>query len=140
MEKSQSVVTVTGIEVGCSSTGHTAFAGSPLCTLVVPNCVLLCHDNRADSFTAGVNACIKEQIITFDTSSTRLESALRRVAGRLATKKRSCKGSRDRIRVIDGVSKILVGEGQTVSTARITNVLQVRTFINKLYYIVDISV
>ena len=141
MEKSQSVVTVTGIEVGCSSTGHTAFAGSPLCTLVVPNCLLLClHDNRADSFTAGVNACIKEQIITLDTSSTRLESALRRVAGRLATKKKSCKGSRDRKRVIDGVSKILVGEGETVSTARITNVLQVRTFINKLYYIVDISV
>ena len=67
MEESQSVVTVTGIEVGCSSTGHTVLGGSPLRTLVVPNCVLLClHDNRADSFTARVNACIKEQIITLD--------------------------------------------------------------------------
>ena len=122
----ESVVTVTGIEVGCSSTGHNVFSGSPLCTLVVPNCFLLClHDNRADNFTARVNASIKEQIVTLDTSSTRLESALRRVAGRLASKKKSCKGSRDRKRVVDGVSKILVGEGETISTARI----QVRTFI-----------
>ena len=119
-------VVVGGIEVGCSSTGHNAFSGSPLCTLLVPNSLLLClHDNGADNFTAGINACIKEQVVTLDVSCARLEAALRRVAGRLATKKKSCKGSRDRKRVRDGVTRVLVGEGETVSVATMADFLQV---------------
>ena len=106
-------VVVAGIEVGCSSTGHNAFSGRPLCTLLVPHSLLLClHDNGADNFTAGVNACIKEQVVTLDMSCARLKA---RVAGRLATKKKSCKGSRDRKRARDGVTRVLVGEGETVS-------------------------
>ena len=117
---------VAGIEVSCSSTGHNAFCGSPLCTLLVPHSLLLClHDNGADDFTAGVNACIKEQVVTLDMSSASLEAALRRVAGRLATKKGSCKGSCDGKRVRDDVTMVLVGEGETVSVATMADILQV---------------
>ena len=72
-----------------------------------------------------MNACIKEHVVTLDMSCARLEAALRRVAGRLATRKRSCKGSRDRKRVTDGVTRVLVGEGETVLVAMTAAFLQV---------------
>ena len=91
----------------------------------MPNSLLLClHDNGANNFTAGVNACIKEQVVTLDMCCAQLEAALRRVAGRLATKK-SCKGSRDRKRVRDGVTRVLAGVGETVSVAMMAYFLQV---------------
>ena len=64
------------------------------------------------------------QVVTFDTTCPCLEAALGRVSGRLATKK-SCKGSRSTKRVRDGATRVLIGEGETVSVAMMADFLQV---------------
>ena len=80
-------------EVGCSSTGHSAFTGSPLCTLVIPNTLLLQLHNNGSGYVEGVNACIAGKMVTLDTSCSRLELGLQRTAGKVFSKWKSCKGS-----------------------------------------------
>ena len=47
-------------------------------------------------------------------------------ASKLATRRKSCTGSRGRAQVRDGLTKILVGEGETVAVARVAAELEVR--------------
>ena len=57
-------VVVASSELGCSFTSHDAIPGSPVCTLVIPNTLLLrLHDKKSScGYVGGVNACISEQI------------------------------------------------------------------------------
>ena len=119
-------VKVGSAELGLSSTGKGVFSRNPVCTLIIPNSLLLhLHKDRPAGYTDGVNKCIKEGIVTLDTSCERLESALRRLAGKLVSKHASCKGSSYRKKVREGQTLLLVGEGETISVTRVTEDLQV---------------
>ena len=122
-------VEVASAELGLSSTGKGVFSRNAVCTLIIPNSLLL-HKERPAGYTAGVNKHIKEGIVTLDTSCDRLESALRRLAGKLVSKHASCKGSSYRKKVREGQTFLLVGEGETISVTRVTEDLQV----SKNYY------
>ena len=68
-------------ELGCSSTGAGVFSGTPLCTLVIPNSLLLllhthdCIDH--------INKNIKGKVVTLDVSCTRLEKTLQKLVGKV---------------------------------------------------------
>ena len=75
-------VLVASSELVCSSTGHNAFNGSPLCTLVIPNSLLLKLHNIGSGYVESVNACITGKMVTLDVSCSRLESGLQKAAGK----------------------------------------------------------
>ena len=108
-------VVVASSEVGCSSTGHSSFNGSPLCTLVIPNALLLQLHDTGSGYVKGVNACITGKMVTLDTSCSRLQLGLQKTAGRVFSKWKSCKGSRDRVKLKVGSTNFMVGEGEIVS-------------------------
>ena len=107
LETMEHTVKVASAELGLSSTGKGVFSRDPVCTLIIPNSLLLhLHKDRPAGYTTGVNKCIKEGIVTLDTSCDRLESSLRRLAGKVVSKHANCKGSSHR----------KVREGQTNSS------------------------
>lgn len=116
-------VGVAGAELA-GTTATSTFAGSPLCTLVLPNALLLRLYEEGKGYTAGVNPCISGQLLTLDPTCTRLETALRKAASRLYSRKRRCKGSRERDRLKDGETHILVGEGETIKVKGLQEELQ----------------
>ena len=117
-------MTVAGAELGTSTTGHAAFSGTAVCTLVIPNSLLLRLHEEGQGYIFGVNSCITGQLVTLDNSSVRLHSALRRISGTLATKKRSCKGSQDRKKLSEGYTNLLVREGETLSVDSVSETLK----------------
>ena len=94
LETMEHTVKVASAELGLSSTGKGVFSRNPVCTLIIPNSLLLTlNKDRPAGYIAGVNKCIKEGIVTLDTSCDRLESSLRRLAGKVVSKHANCKGS-----------------------------------------------
>ncbi|CAI7996049.1 hypothetical protein GBAR_LOCUS1807, partial [Geodia barretti] len=55
---------------------------------------------------------------------TRIETAIRKAASRLHRRKRRCKGSRERDRLRDGETYVLVGEGETIQVRGLQEELQ----------------
>ena len=102
---------------GCSAIGEGGFSGSPQCTLVIPNTLLLRLYEEGKGYVEGVNNCVARGLLTLNPTCSRIASALRKAASRLHGRKRRCKGSRDRDRLRDGETHVLVGEGE-VLTAR----------------------
>ena len=94
---------------------------------MIPNSLLLeLHDNGSHRYITQVTQCIKGEVVSLDPNCKRLELALQRAASKLATRKKSCTGSRGRAQVKDGLTKILVGQGETVAVARVAAELEVR--------------
>ncbi|CAI8041709.1 hypothetical protein GBAR_LOCUS23150 [Geodia barretti] len=75
-------VGVAGAELA-GTTALSAFLGSPLCTLVLPNALLLRLYEEGKGYTAGVNTCISGQLLTLDSTCTRIETSIRKAASRL---------------------------------------------------------
>ena len=116
---------VASADVACASIGQGVFSGSPLCTLVVPNALLLhLHANKS-GYVEGVNECIKGRMLTLSKTCARLETALQKIAGKLASKLKKCQGSRERSKVRSSHSNFLVGEGETISVQDVVEPLQV---------------
>ena len=63
----------------------------------------------------AVNKNIKGNLITLDSSCARLETALHKIAGKLSSKLRQCKGSQDRARIRNSHPHFLVGEGEAIT-------------------------
>ena len=118
-------VTVASSEVALSSVGEGVFEGSPLCTLVTPNSLLLHLHANGNKYIGGINKAIKGKMVTLDESCTRLETTMKKVSGRLASQLRKCKGSRDRNRIRDGSTNFLVGVGETVVVEEVQQTLEV---------------
>jgi hypothetical protein len=59
-----------------------------------------------------------------DPTCTRIETAIRKAASRLHRRKRRCKGSRERDRLRDGETYVLVGEGETIQVRGLQEELQ----------------
>lgn len=95
--------------------GPDGFAGVPLCTLHVPNSLLLDLYQSSDNVVERVNQHIKGQIVTLDPECARLTTSVRRTASKLANKMRRCSGSRGRDKIRGGTTEILVGTGETIS-------------------------
>ena len=115
-------------ELSLKTLSCTAFAGSPLCTLRIPNTVLLClYDGHSTGYVQGINARIRGKMVTLDTSCSRLEGALRRAATALATSLRQCKGSRGRAKIQEGFKYVLVGVGETIDVQVVQEQLEVRS-------------
>ena len=106
-------VGVVSAEPACT-TATSTFAGSPLCTIMLLNALLLRLYKEGKGYMAGVNPCISGQLLTLDPTCIRLETALRKAASRLYSRKRRCKWSRERDRLKDGETHIPVGEGETI--------------------------
>ena len=85
-----------------------------MCTLVIPNSLLLHLHEDGNGYIQGVNSCISGHLVSLNPSCSRIESALRRIAGKLVTKRRNCKGSHARQKLKDGNTNLLVGDGETV--------------------------
>ena len=117
-------MTVGGAELGPSTTGHAVFSETAVCALVIPNSLLLRLHDEGQGYIHGVNSYITGQFVTLNNSSVRLHSALRRISGTLATKKRSCKGSRDRKKISEGYTHLLVREGETLSVDSVSETLK----------------
>ena len=117
-------VGVVSVELGCAAIRDGAFLGSPLCTLVIPNSLLLRLYGEEKGLLEGVNSCITGGLLSFDPTCSRLQSALRKTVSRLHCKKRSCKGSRDRVRPREGATHVLVGEGETLTVRGLQKDLQ----------------
>ena len=90
-----------------------------------PTPLLLSLKEKGCGYVNGVNDHIQSKTVTLSTSCGRLESALQKIAGRLCSKLRQCKGSRDRAKVRSGSTNFLVGEGKTVTLEEATQPLQV---------------
>ena len=86
----QQVVVATA-EVGCSSTSQSVFAGVPLCTLLIPNTPLLSLRSKKSGYVDGVKESISGKTVTLNRSVCRLEAALQKIAGKLASNFRKCK-------------------------------------------------
>ena len=115
----EQVVNVAGADVGCQSTGQGVFTGVPLCTLVIPNSLLLQLHEKKTCYVDAVNTNIKGNAIELDRSCARLENSLQKIARKLYTKLRHCKGSRDRARVSSGFSNFLVGQGEAITVSAV---------------------
>ena len=113
-------VGVASAELGCAAIRDRAFLGPPLCTLVIPNTLLLRLYEEEKGLLEGVNCCITGGLLSLDRTCSRLHSVLRKAGSRLHCKKRSCKGSRDRVRLREGVTHMLVGEGETLTVKDLT--------------------
>ena len=83
-----------------------------MCTLVIPNSLLF---HLHEEGNGGINSCMSGHLVSLNPSCSRIESALRRIAGKLVTKRKNCKGSRDRQRLKDGNTNLLVGDGETMN-------------------------
>ena len=86
-----------------------------MCTLVIPNSLLFHLHEEGNGYIRGINSCISGHLVSLNPSCSRIESALRRIAGKLVTKRKNCKGSRDRQRLKDGNTNLLVGDGETIN-------------------------
>ena len=117
-------VGVASAELGCAAIRDGAFLGSPLCTLVIPNSLLLRLYEEEKGLLEGVNSSITGGLLSLDPTCSRLQSVLRKAASRLHCKKRSCKGSRDRVRLREGATHVLVGEGETLTVRGLQKDLQ----------------
>ena len=117
-------VCVASATLGCSAIADGGFLGSLLCTLVIPNTLLLRLYDEGKGYVEGVNNCIAGGLLTLDPTCNRVASALRKAAGRLNGRKRRCKGSRDRDRVRDGKTHVLVGEGEAVTVRELQTEIQ----------------
>ena len=129
----QQVVDVASADVGCKTTGNGVFLGVPLCTLMIPNSLLLQLHEKNGSYVEGISANIKGNIKNFDKSSARLESSVHKVAGKLSSKLKNCKGSRDRARTRGGFSNFLVGEGEVETISAATEHLKVCVCVHSKY-------
>ena len=110
-------------ELGCSSTGAGVFSGTPLCTLVIPNSLLLLlhtHD-----YIDHINKNIKGKVVTLDVSCTRLENTLQKLVGKVQSRMRRCKGSRDRKSLREAHTNVLVGVGETIAVEEVQEKLEV---------------
>ena len=96
------------------TTALNGFTGAPLCSLAIPNGLLLRLYEESSGYTTGVSSCISGQLLTLDPKCTRLESVFRKAASRLHSKKRACKGSRGRDRLREGETYVLVGQGEMI--------------------------
>ena len=85
-------VIVASSELGCSTTGNSGFTGSPVCILVIPNSLLFHLHEEGNGYIRGINSCISGHLVSLNPSCSRIESALRRIAGKLVTKRKNCKG------------------------------------------------
>ena len=118
---------VASADVGSSSTGEGVFSGTPLCTLVIPNTLLLrLHNSESGNIIAAINENIRENMVTLDTSCTQLEGALKRATGKLSARMKACKGSRDRRHAKEGSTNVMVGVGETIAHQELQHHLEVR--------------
>ena len=117
-------VGVASAELGCAAISDGAFLGSPLCTLVIPNSLLLRLYEEEKELLEGVNSCITGGLLSLDPTCSRLKNVLRKASSRLHCRKRNCKGSRDRARLREGVTHVLVGEGETLTVRGLQEDLQ----------------
>ena len=117
------MVTVASAELGCSSTGAGVFSGTPLCTLVIPNSLLLQLHTR--DCIDHINKNIKGKVVTLDISCTRLEKTLQKLVGKVQSRMRRCKGSRDRKSLREAQTNVLVGVGETIAVEEVQEKLEV---------------
>ena len=110
-------------ELGCSSTGAGVFSGTPLCTLVIPNSLLLQLHTR--DCIDHINKNIKGKVVTLDVSCTRLEKTLQKLVGKVQSRMRRCKGSRDRKSLREAQTNVLVGVGETIAVEEVQEKLEV---------------
>ena len=112
-------VGVASAELSCA-----AFSGVPLCTLVIPNTLLLQRYDEGKDLLEGVNSCITGGLVSLDPTCTRLQNVLRKAASRLYSRKKSCRGSRDRARLREGKTHVLIGEEEATTVGRLKEELQ----------------
>ena len=112
-------VGVASAELSCAA--NATFSGVPLCTLVT--LLLQLYDEGKD-LLEGVNSCITGGLLSLDPTCTRLQNVLRKAASRLYSRKKSCKGSRDRVRLREGKTHVLIGEEETLTVVRLKEELQ----------------
>ena len=86
-------VGVASAELGCAVMSDGAFLGRPLCTLVIPNTLLLRLYEEKRGLLEGVNSSITGGVLSLDPTCSRIQNALRKAANRLYSRKKSCKGS-----------------------------------------------
>ena len=92
-----------------------AFLGSPLCTLVIPKTLFLRLYEEKRGLLEGVSSSITGGVLSLDPTCSKIQNALRKAASRLYSRKRSCKGSRDRTKLRDGKAYVLVEEGEILT-------------------------
>ena len=117
-------VGVASAELGCAVISDGAFLGRPLCTLVIPNTLLLRLYEEKRGLLEGVNSSITGGVLSLDPTCSRIQTALRKAASRLYSRKRNCKGSRDRTKLRDGKTHVLVGEGETITVRGLQEEIQ----------------
>ena len=117
-------VGVASAELGCAVISDGAFLGRPLCTLVIPNTLLLRLYEEKRGLLEGVNSSITGGVLSLDPTCSRIQTALQKATSRLYSRKRSCKGSRDRTKLRDGKTHVLVGEGETITVRGLQEEIQ----------------
>ena len=95
-----------------------AFLGSPLCTLVIPKTLFLRLYEEKRGLLEGVSSSITGGVLSLDPTCSKIQNALRKAASRLYSRKRSCKGSRDRTKLRDGKTRAGRG-GRNINSKRV---------------------
>lgn len=128
-------VGVASSKLGCANSPSVSV--SPICTLTIPNILLLRLHEEGNGYVAGVNSCIDGELLTLGTSCSRIETALRKAASKLIIRKKNCKGSRDRQQLKEGTTYVLVGKEETVSNKALHEELErkeVCKSVSKMHY------
>lgn len=100
------------------------FGHKNVCTLEIPNGLLLTARDEGKCLIEQVNRHIMGNAVTLDVSCERVRTRLVRSAGQLASQFRMAKGSTKRSRIRDGVTCIAIHAGKTCNAADLAEKLE----------------
>jgi len=118
------VVKIVSSDVALSKTPTSSRHSHPLFSLEIPNSILLEARNEGTALIEAVNRFIDGNALTLDIDCARLHTSLRISAGKVATKVRNAKGSRERNKIRAGVTCVVVNDGEVLNTATLEQRLE----------------
>ena len=86
-----------------------------LCSLEIPNTILLAAKGDGADIIEEVNKCIEGNAIFIDVDCVRLRTGLQISSGKLAMRMRKAKGLTEHRKIQQGVTSVVVNVGETVS-------------------------
>lgn len=111
------MVKIVSSDVALSKAPTSSHHLHPLFSLEISNCILLDAKKEGTALTEAVNHATDNKAVTLDVDCARLQTSLRVSAGEVATKVRNAKRSREHSKICNGVTSVMVNDGEVLNTA-----------------------